>query len=100
VFAAVEFACDLAKRTGMFRVPGVMSMRLEPIRNPVTGAEHPAQIRLPEGFEFRSAEMASGSFEGTGEIAFRAHGKYGFLSYVAYGPHGVIAAESDPDRRR
>ncbi len=96
LFARLEFECDFAQRTGRFSVPGVMSMRLEPIRNPVTSAPHHAQIRLPNGFEFRWAEMASGSFECSGDIAFRNAGCYGFLTYVAYGPHGVIEQESRP----
>jgi hypothetical protein len=71
-----------------------MSISLEPIRNPVTGSWHKAQIRLPEGFEFRCADMASGTFEGSGEIAFRNAGCYGFLTYAAYGPYGLIEKES------
>jgi hypothetical protein len=94
IFARLEFDCDLARGSGRFVVPGVMSMSLEPIRNPVTGKWHKAQIRLPEGFEFRSADMASGSFEGSGAIAFRHVDCYAFLTYVAYGPHGLIEKES------
>jgi hypothetical protein len=90
VFARIDFACDMAGRTGGFTVPGHLEMTLEPIRNPVTGAPHRAQIRLPEGFEFREAEMASGSFKGTGAIRFDNRSCYGFLTYVAYGPYGVI----------
>jgi hypothetical protein len=71
-------------------VPGHLEMSLEPIRNPVTGKPHRAQIRLPEGFEFREAEMASGTFSGTGDIRFQNRNCYGFLTVVAYGPYGVI----------
>ena len=90
VFAPIEFHCDLAARTGGFRVPGHLEMTLEPIRNPVTGRPHRAIIRLPEGFEFREAEMASGTFKGTGALRFDHGGRYGFLTYVGYGPYGVI----------
>lgn len=90
VFAPIEFSCDMDKRTGMFRVPGHLEMSLRPILNPVTGRPHRAIIRLPEGFEFREAEMADGRFKGTGEIKFENSGCYGFLTYVAYGPQGVI----------
>lgn len=96
VFSSIEFACDLEQGTGSFAVPGVMKMTLEPIRNPVTGAPHPAKIVLPEGFEFRSGDMASGSFTGDGDIAFERNGTYGVLTYVAYGPYGIIADESWP----
>ena len=96
VFSSIEFACDLEQGTGSFTVPGVMKMTLEPIRNPVTGAPHPAKIVLPEGFEFRSGDMASGAFTGDGDIAFERKGTYGVLTYVAYGPYGIIANESWP----
>lgn len=90
IFADIEFECDLESRTGRFNVPGHMEMSLEPIRNPVTGKPHRAQITLPDGFEFRTAEMASGTFSGTGDIAFNNTGTYGFLLEVAYGPYGII----------
>ena len=91
VFAPIAFHCDIEQRVGSFSVPGHLEMSLEPIRNPVTGKPHRAQIRLPEGFEFREAEMASGTFSGTGDIQFQNRNCYGFLTLVAYGPYGVIA---------
>jgi hypothetical protein len=94
IFADIEFAADLEARTGFFRVPGIMEMALEPIRNPVTGEAHPAQIVLPTGFEFRNAEMASGTFEASGDIALAGSGVYGYLTDVAYGPYGVIEEKS------
>ena len=91
IFAEIEFSCDLEARTGGFKVPGHMEMSLEPIKNPVTGADHAARIVLPGGFEFRSAEMASGSYSSSGEkLAMEGTGRYGFLTYVAYGPYGII----------
>jgi hypothetical protein len=94
VFAKLEFACDLKARTGRFRVPGTVELTIEPIKNPVTGQNHFAQIVLPTGFEFRSAEMASADFKSTGPDLGMAHSKvYGVLWYAAYGPHGII--ESD-----
>ena len=86
-------AFDIEQRVGSFSVPGHLEMSLEPIRNPVTGKPHRAQIRLPEGFEFREAEMASGTFSGTGEIKFQNRNCYGLLTFVAYGPYGVIETD-------
>ncbi len=91
IFADIAFECDFEALTGRFSVPGAMQMALEPIKNPVTGKPHRAQIVLPEGFEFRTAEMASGSFEATGQLPMQSAGSYGFLTHVAYGPYGVIA---------
>ena len=94
IFADIEFDCDIEARTGHFRVPGHMEMSLEPIKNPVTGKPHRAQIVLPEGFEFRTAEMASGTFKASGDIELNEAGVYGFLIDVAYGPYGVIEGKT------
>jgi hypothetical protein len=91
IFADIEFECDIASRTGSFRVPNVMELSLEPIRNPVTGAAHEAIIELPKGFEFRRAHMASGTFKAAGDVlAMDNAGRYAFLLEVAYGPYGLI----------
>jgi len=50
IFADIEFECDIDAGTGRFRVPDAMEMALEPIKNPVTGKAHRAQIHLPTGF--------------------------------------------------
>jgi hypothetical protein len=91
IFGALEFACDMKARTGVFRVPGIAELRADPIRNPVTGKPHRALIVLPEGFEYRSAEMASADFKASGEELGMAHEKaYCAMWYAAYGPYGVI----------
>lgn len=98
VFAPIRFECDFETATGGFEVPGIMSLELEPIRNPVTGVPYPAKIFLPTGFEFREADVLSGTFKGTGELAFDREKRYGAATYVAYGPYGLIEEESMPAR--
>jgi hypothetical protein len=71
-----------------------MQLAIEPIRNPVTGQPHRAIIRLPEGFEFREAEVASGTFDGRGELGFAHRDCYACLTHVAYGPYGVIESHA------
>lgn len=88
--ATIEFEWDAKRRRGRFSVPEVAEFVAEPIRNPVTGAEYPARIVLPTGFEFREAEMLSSSFEGFGALRFAHAGRYGFMTRVAYGPYGLI----------
>ncbi len=61
-----------------------------PIRNPVTGKRHRAQIRLPEGFEFREADVVNADFSGAGVLKFSHEKRYGSLTEVAYGPYGII----------
>lgn len=94
VFAPIAFECDVETRTGLFRVPGHLDLRIEPIRNPVTGKPHRALIRLPEGFEFREAEVASGAFTGEGALRFENRDCYAALTVVGYGPHGVVERDA------
>tara|TARA_B100000676_G_C18085075_1_gene854350 strand:+ start:122 stop:757 length:636 start_codon:yes stop_codon:yes gene_type:complete len=52
---------DVDKRVGTVKVDGILDIMGEPIKNPVTGAEHRARIDLPNGFEYKIAEMGSAS---------------------------------------
>jgi len=68
LFLPIEVAIDVEARRGHIRVPGIIETIGEPIRNPVTGAEHRARIQMPEGVEFRIAEAGSGTTRTTGQI--------------------------------
>ncbi len=41
------------------RVPDLIESDVEPIKNPATGEEHRARIALPNGFEYKEAEMGN-----------------------------------------
>ncbi|MGD9668141.1 MAG: DUF1326 domain-containing protein [Hyphomicrobiaceae bacterium] len=94
IFAALTFNCDFETRHASFEVPGIVEFETSPIRNPVTGAPHHAQIVLPDGFEFTAAEAVSARFCAEGDIAMKHVGVYGALTYVAYGPYGIIREQS------
>jgi hypothetical protein len=49
----------------------------EPIRNPVTGAEHRVRIDFPQSFEFRLAEIGIGTSKTSGPIALDLTSRYG-----------------------
>ncbi len=59
-FKPIDLTIDVDGRTGKVTVDGFVDMQGEPIRNPVTGAEHRARIDLPDGFEYSIAEIGSG----------------------------------------
>lgn len=99
IFADIDFDWDIDSATGRFAVSGVLEAKLEPIKNPVTGADHRAAIRLPEGFEFREGEMASSSFWSKGELDQKHGNRYGVLTYVTYGPYGIVEEHSHPRAR-
>jgi hypothetical protein len=96
VFAPIEFEWDLEGRTGRAAVTNVFEADFAPVRNPITGAPHRALIKLPEGFEFREAEMASADFRCREPLPQEYKSRYGFLTYAAYGPYGVIEEQSYP----
>jgi len=60
LYLPVTIEADIKARRGRVLVDGVFDLNVEPIMNPVTGAEHRARIEIPDGFEFTIAEMASG----------------------------------------
>jgi hypothetical protein len=59
VFAPVTLEINRARRAGRIRVPAITDCEVEPIKNPVTGEEHRARIELPNGFEYKRAEMGN-----------------------------------------
>ena len=91
LFCPIEFDVDVEARRGFFRVPGILETVGEPIRNPVTGAEHRARIDLPNGFEFRIAEMGSATTRATAAIALPGlENSYGQFARLHVGNKGVI----------
>ena len=55
IFAPIKFDVDVEARKGRVVVPGLLEVEGEPIKNPVTGAEHRARIDMPDGFEYEIA---------------------------------------------
>lgn len=89
--APISMEVDLAARRGHVRVPGVFDTTAEPIRNPVTGAEHRARINLPYGFEYRQAEVASGTTTSHGAIELKANkGTHAHITRLWMNGKGVI----------
>jgi hypothetical protein len=89
-YKKIEFDLDIEKRVGRVRIAGVIDTAVEPIRNPVTGAEHRAQVSLPNGFEYRKAEYASGRTraEAAIKLAFeKSHSHVAMLHLTTQGAH-------------
>ncbi len=62
-----------------------LELELEPIRNPVTGAEVHPRIVLPEGFVWKDGSIASSrAFRVTGPVRFDHTGRYAALSPFEY----------------
>jgi hypothetical protein len=91
VVAPFEWKFDKQGRMARLSVPGLLETDVEPIRNPVTGEPHRAQVVMPEGFEHREAEVASSNINSLGAIKFETSGGHSSLAYVVQTPQGVAA---------
>ena len=89
IFAPIEVAFDMDRRTARVSIPGVLETESKPIRNPVTGAEHRIQIVVPEGFEHHRGEIASARIDSTAGIKFNVAEGHSTLSKVVQTPAGV-----------
>ena len=90
-FASIDFRFDMAGRRARVSVPGILETEVEPIRNPVTGAEHRIQVVMPEGFEHHGAEVASARIASTGGIKFDVPQGHSSLATVEQTPTGIAA---------
>ena len=84
---------DMEARKGQVLVGDVFELEAEPIKNPVTGAEHRARIDIPDGFEFTIAEMASGTATTHGVVELPNHkGTHSHLADLHLNNSGVMKA--------
>jgi len=81
---------DIDNRVGSANVEDVFDINLQPVPNIVSGEPHRVLIKLPNGFEFTEAEMASGRTTLTGgAISFDplkdSHGHFAHLHLTGQG---------------
>ena len=91
-FLPIDMAIDIAARKSRVRVNELVSSAGTPILNPVTGLEHRAQIRLPQGFEYEVAEMASGTTKTLGPIQMSLVDSYGQFNEIHLNNQGLMTA--------
>jgi hypothetical protein len=88
LFKPIELELDMDKRTARVHVAGIVETTVEPLKNPVTGAEYRARIDLPAGKEFRIAEVASGTTKASGVIPLdfaKSHAHFANASLTSAG---------------
>ena len=90
LFAPITFEWDLDKRTAKIEVPATARAHSEPIRNPVTDAEHQIITVLPDGWVFHEAENVAGQAKGTGAIKFDLNRRHSSMAHIAWGPNGLV----------
>lgn len=83
MFHPITFDVDVEARRARIEIPHVVLSTGEPIRNPITGAEHRVRIEFPDkSFEFRQAEVGSGTSNTTGPIALDLKDTYGQFARI------------------
>ena len=90
LFKPITFDVDVEARRAHLEIPGLLQMSGEPIRNPVTGAEHRVRIDLPDGFEYRIAEIGSGTTRCAGPIELDLKDSYGQFAHLHISNRGVM----------
>jgi hypothetical protein len=83
----IAIESDRERRVAKLSLPGLIEFTADAIRNPVTGEEHRAQIRLPNGFEYREAEMGNSTLlkAKAGSIAFEHRDTYAQFNAFDWG---------------
>ncbi len=89
VFLPITFEVDIDRRVGRVSVAGIIDTRIEPIRNPVTGDEHRARVSLPNGFEYKEAEYASGNTRANGPVGLSWTTRHAHVAMLDLSTHGA-----------
>ncbi|WP_170383356.1 DUF1326 domain-containing protein [Ruegeria atlantica] len=93
LYVPIEANWNREERTGFAKVSGVFDVKVNPIPHIVSGAPHRASIHLPNGFEYRHAEAASGTAKTTGgEINLTFDATHAHLAHLNISGHGVLGA--------
>jgi len=91
IYAPIEFECDVEARRGRIVIPGLVEARGEPIRDEVNDTEHRARIDLPNGFEYRIAEIGRSFTRTRGEIELQFDDTYGQFNEVHTSNRGILS---------
>lgn len=91
LFKKVDIEVDVEGRRGRIAVDGILETVGEPIRNQVTGAEHRVRIDLPNGFEYRIAEIGSGTTKAIGDLKLDLKNSYSQFANLHLSHAGVVA---------
>jgi hypothetical protein len=91
LFKPIEIDIDVDARRGSVRVDGMVQVTGSPILNLVTGSEHRARIDMPDGFEFRIAEVGRASTQASGNLAFGFDDTHAHFARLNMSQNGVAA---------
>jgi hypothetical protein len=90
LFKPINLEVDVDARRAHLEIPGLVQSSGEPIKNPVTGADHRVRIDFPESFEFRVAEIGIGTSKTTGAIKLDLKSTYSQFAQIHLGRNGRL----------
>jgi hypothetical protein len=90
VVTEIKIDMDMEARVANCEAADAATGRGEPIRNPVTGAEHRVGIVLPHGFEYTQNECGRGWSKSFGKVPIELADSYAHWCELHIGSHGLI----------
>ena len=90
IVAPIRLEFDAEARTAHAEVAGLIVSDAEPVRNPVSGKPHRAQILLPEGFRCTMLETASGTIKATGAVPLDFADTFASFSRLHMTDRGIV----------
>ena len=90
IFAPIDLSIDVDTREGRITVGDLVESRGKPITNPNTGEPSHAAIHLPQGFEYTTAEMGTGTSRVRAGIELDLEDSYGQFNVLHMNQDGVI----------
>lgn len=88
-FLPIEFEFDLKNRTARCSAPDIFETVTEPIKNPVSGDPHRILVNMPNGFEYREAEIASAKVNiGFGDLEYDWPDSHSSMAHVDHTSDG------------
>lgn len=90
LYAPIEAEIDVDRRHARVAIPGLVESVGDPMTDPNSGSEFRARIDLPNGFEYRLAEIATGKSRVTAGIELDLDGSYGQFCQLHMNQDGVI----------
>jgi hypothetical protein len=91
-FVKMDFQFDKDKRKAKLSIPNFLETTSAPLTVPPTGDEQRVIVQMPNGFEYKSMEVAqSKTLKSTGAIKFNWSGTHSSLAEVEHTQDGLMA---------
>lgn len=89
-FVPIHFSFDMDKRAAKVTIPGQLETESKPIKNLVSGDDHRIRVQLPEGMEYKVAEVATAVVNrSTGQVKYDCAGGHSSLALVEHTEQGL-----------